>query len=188
MQDQKFAYNTLNRDIKEIRLIALQPCTDATAAIECKILNAKLVDEPRYEALSYMWGGEADPQIIKIDGKEHQIRHNLWLALIQLRPADEERIIWIDAVCINQEDIEERNHQVGFMSFIYSQAHHVIAWLGPETETSHEAMEFLNRLLDGTIPIVNCDRLPFNGKWDAVQQLCEMQYWGRLWIIQEVVL
>jgi hypothetical protein len=78
------------------------------------------------------------------DGKEHQIRHNLWLALLQLHLAEEERILWIDAVCINQNDIWERNHQVGFMSFIYRQAYHVIAWLGPETETSHEAIGFLN--------------------------------------------
>jgi hypothetical protein len=188
MQDEIFIYNSLDRNVKQIRLLALQPCANPTTRIECKILNAKLSDEPEYEALSYMWGDEADPQIIKIDGKEHQIRHNLWLALLQLRLTKEERILWIDAVCINQNDIEERNHQVGLMSFIYRQAYHVIAWLGPETETSHEAIGFLNQMLDGSIPMANCDRLPFKKKWDAIKQLCEMQYWRQLWIIQEVVL
>ena len=71
MQDEIFTYYSLGRNVKEIRLIALQPCANPTTGIECKILNAKLLDEPEYEALSYMWGDEADPQIIKIDGKEH---------------------------------------------------------------------------------------------------------------------
>ena len=188
MEDQIFEYNILNRDIKEIRLIALQPCTDPTAAIECKILNAILYDRPHYEALSYMWGDEADPQTIKIEGKEYQIRQNLWLALNQLRLAEEERILWVDAVCINQDNIAERNHQVGFMSSIYRQAHCVIAWLGPETETSHKAMSFLNQIHEGSVPVAECDSFRFKEKWAAIKKLCEMPYWGRLWIIQEVVL
>jgi hypothetical protein len=178
----------LNGNIKEIRLVALQPCPDPTAAIECKILNAILYDRPHYEALSYMWGDEADPQTIKIEGKAYQIRQNLWLALNQLRLAEEERILWVDAVCINQDNIAERNHQVGFMSSIYRQAHCVIAWLGPETETSHHAMSFLNQIYEGSVPVAECDSLRFKEKWAAIKNLCEMPYWGRLWIIQEVVL
>jgi hypothetical protein len=73
MDVETFVYGSLDKDIKEIRLITLQPCTDPTAAIECKILNAKLSDRPQYEALSYMWGDEANPQIIKIEGKEYQL-------------------------------------------------------------------------------------------------------------------
>lgn len=144
MNGQTFNYEPLNKDIEEIRLIALQPCTSPTDAIECKIIKATLSDRPQYEALSYMWGPEADPQVIKIDGKKHQIRYNLWLTLKQLRLTGEERVLWIDAICINQDDVKERNHQVSFMSSLYSKAHCVIAWLGPETETSHEAISFLH--------------------------------------------
>jgi hypothetical protein len=94
----------------------------------------------------------------------------------------------VDAICINQDNIAERNHQVGFMSSIYRQAHCVIAWLGPETGTSHKAMSFLNQICEGSVPVADCDSLRFKENWHAIKSLCEVPYWRRLWIIQEVVL
>jgi hypothetical protein len=112
MTDGTFTHEAINDAIDEIRLVALQPSTDPTAAIKCKIFHARLSDCPPYEALSYMWGSDADSRIIRIERKEYIIGHNLWLALKQLRQAENERIVWIDAICINQTDTSERNHQV----------------------------------------------------------------------------
>jgi hypothetical protein len=98
----------------------------------------------RYEALSYIWG--KDP-FVKIngeyqdykctafcDGYELLISANLEKALRNLRLDNDSRIVWVDAICINQGDIPERNHQVTLMSAVYGRASRVIAWLGGETE------------------------------------------------------
>jgi hypothetical protein len=181
-------HTALNRDLDEVRLIALQPCGDSRHPIECKILNVRLSDQPQYEALSYMWGSDDDSKIIDIEGREFQIRQNLRLALKQLRGLTQERILRIDALCINQVNISERNNQVGFMSLIYSRAMCVVAWLGPEVDGSHEAISFLKQIDDGSIEVERLDRPRLRGKWSSVLKLCELQYWTRLWIIQELVL
>jgi hypothetical protein len=93
MECKKFVYKTLDTDIDEIRLIALQPSPDPAAAIACKLLAARLSVRPEYEALSYMWGSKSDSRNIEIQGRECQVTHNLWLALIRLRHPTEERII-----------------------------------------------------------------------------------------------
>ncbi len=77
---------------------------------------------PQYEALSYMWGSEEDPMILEIDGHQLSVRNNLWQALKQLRPKEGKRIMWVDALCIDQENNKERNHQVEQMSKIFAQA------------------------------------------------------------------
>jgi len=127
MEKRNFKHGILDKSVDEIRLIVLQPCNKAETVIKCKILDVRINDHPRYEALSYMWGIDTDSRVIEIDGKELRTGHNLWLALTELRHPDEERTMWIDAICINQQDISERNHQVGLMSFIYSQAERVVA-------------------------------------------------------------
>ena len=138
MDCSNFAHAALDKDADEIRVIALQPCSDSSITIECKILHVRLSDQPRHEALSYMWGSESDPRVIEIEGTEHHVRQNLWLALERLRLPTQERILWIDAICINQAETRERNHQVSLMSSICSHATCVVAWLGPEADGSHE--------------------------------------------------
>lgn len=187
MEDQQFIHKPLNREIDEVRLLVLQPCDNPTSKITCKIIHARLSNRPKYAALSYMWGSDANSRNIDIGGKSCRIGHNLWLALLELRLGDRERIMWIDAICINQEDSSERNHQVGQMSLIYSQSLMVIVWLGPETEDSREAIPFLKKLA-GLMDIHPTKHIQFEAKWNSVKKLCEMGYWKRLWIIQEVVL
>jgi hypothetical protein len=119
-----------------------------------------------------MWGSNANSRNIDICGKSYEIGHNLWLALLELRLGDRERIMWIDAICINQEDSSERNHQVGQMSLIYSQALMVIVWLGPETEDSHEAIPFLKKLAGRSMDMHPTKHIQFEAKWNAVKQLC----------------
>jgi len=96
--------------------------------------------------------------------------------------------MWVDAVCIAQENVFERNHQVGLMSLIYKQAKRVAVWLGPETANSKTAISWLKQIDDGSIPIKQCDQLSYKRNWEAVSDFFEIQYWKRLWIIQEIVL
>jgi hypothetical protein len=95
-----------------------------------------------YEALSYEWGdaSNADTDIL-INGKEVQIRQNLRIALWHLRPKNRKRCLWIDAMCIDQSNVLERNHQVELMGKIYSESKSTIAWLGLPTADSDLAMD-----------------------------------------------
>jgi hypothetical protein len=103
-------YQTL-ADVDEIRLLHLQPGATNEPLI-CQLLNSTLFDKPQYEALSYMWGRKESPLQIELSGSIVEVRNNLWQALNHLRHAQTTRILWIDALCINQDDANERNHQV----------------------------------------------------------------------------
>jgi hypothetical protein len=94
---------------------------------------------PKYEALSYVWGVERSPDPVMIKSQSLKrsflnVTQNLATALVYLRHRTERRVLWIDALCINQEDMEERSSQVARMAEIYRLAHRVVLWLGPESE------------------------------------------------------
>ena len=86
-----------------------------------------------YEALSYAWGSSETTDYIIVNGGKLPITANLFWALFHLRLRDEDRILWVDAVCINQNHHREKTHQVQQMGDIYKQADRVIFWLGPAT-------------------------------------------------------
>lgn len=83
-----------------------------------------------YEALSYAWGDRADLREISCNGVPMEVTRNLFDALVAIRLQTASRTLWVDAICINQEDLEERNHQVALMASIYRQAARVLIWLG----------------------------------------------------------
>ena len=129
-------------DLGEIRLIHLLPgCQDSSS--KCSIEHVNLESKPQYEALSYMWGVPVEELPIEIDNSTIRIRPNLWSALYHLRYEHQERIIWIDALCINQNDTNERNHQVNQMGEIYSIASRVVLWLGESDNSSSRAMGYV---------------------------------------------
>ena len=118
----KFHYQPIAPPVGDelnIRLITILP--DPTSAdIKCTIAHHSQPGDTRYHdsiyaALSYMWGPDVISRTITLNGCIFPVRENLWLALKRLRLKDGERLIWIDALCINQEDIEERNTQVAQM-------------------------------------------------------------------------
>jgi hypothetical protein len=103
---------------------------------------------PEYEALSYTWGSDSDAQpcLISIDGSEFRVTKNLYSALQVLRSTDGDRVLWVDAVCINQNDNEEKSWQVEIMRTIYLRAQGVIIWLGEEGDDSKYAMDLLEKM------------------------------------------
>lgn len=133
------------------------------------LAHATFASRPRYEALSYTWGKPDVVKAIELNGAQVNIRENLWSALVNLRDAREERVLWIDAICINQADVEERNRQVQLMAYIFSRAKEVIVWLGP-TEP--------NQLIEREMAEAPMLR--------PVKELCTRPYWKRVWIVQEV--
>jgi hypothetical protein len=129
------AYSSLEPG--QIRILTLLPGTDA-GIIRCS-LSQESVEEAAstYIALSYTWGPVPDKYLeIIIDETSQQVRPNLYQALISLRDQTKTERYWIDALCINQEDIPEKNMQIPMMDQIYSKASFVLAWLGESKDDS----------------------------------------------------
>ncbi|CAN9322796.1 unnamed protein product [Alternaria alternata] len=116
--------------------------------IECILYQAFLdgTELIPYEALSYTWGGADKTSTVKVNGKSLNVTENLYLALQHLRSEHIDRVIWIDAVCIDQSNERERGHQVQQMCKIYSQAEEVVVWLGQATRETDDLMGSLQRL------------------------------------------
>lgn len=169
-----------------IRLVELQSDTSAHAntSISCKLHVVSVDTAPDYAALSYVWGNAVATKTILLDGQPFPVRDNLWDFLTRAREDGHVGFFWIDAICVNQEDIPERNHQVVLMGKIYSNAAKVIAWLGLGPENVANAVRGLK---DSILMDSNKTR-DWSSFTENVVQLTKSDYWTRLWIIQEFVL
>lgn len=153
-----------------------------------------------YTALSYVWGDPAFVKSIRCNGKAFRTTQNLYIALKYLRRTDTAVNLWIDQICINQNDLQEKTQQVVLMSKIYQRAWSTIIWLGEEADNSrnaHDTIRAVNEALqyrtaEGAPPMEDFDRLalPFPGSpaWHDVGKLLDRPWFQRLWIIQEAVL
>jgi Heterokaryon incompatibility protein (HET) len=119
----------LNPETREIRLLSVLP-GEWTDAIKCEVKRCSLNSRPRYEALSYAWGDRNDTRPIIVDGCEIRITANLESALRRLRSPDACRTLWADAICIDQSDLKERNHQLLLMRHIFQNCEKALIWLG----------------------------------------------------------
>ncbi|PMD29386.1 HET-domain-containing protein, partial [Hyaloscypha variabilis F] len=137
------------------------------------LAHATFASRPEYEALSYTWGSPDQVKAVELNGYPVNIRENLWSALVNLRHAREERVLWIDAICINQADVEERNRQVQLMAYIYSRAATVIVWLGTLEDRYMVSPHTQQR---GAMAL----------EQDVLKELCNRPYWKRVWIVQEI--
>jgi hypothetical protein len=132
-------------DGDNIRLLRLLPNEDEAAPLHCELRNYSLRRlSPRthlYEALSYVWGEPLKTWTIHVDGVTFPVTVNLYAALSRLRDHSFERIIWVDAVCIDQKNDKEKVQQIQIMPKIYSQANRVLVWLGEAADNSDQALE-----------------------------------------------
>ncbi|EEU35692.1 uncharacterized protein NECHADRAFT_87938 [Fusarium vanettenii 77-13-4] len=124
-------YEPLNPTIDEIRLLTLHPASQADSPLFCTLSHASLAAEiPAYEALSYVWGKPNLSASILLNDVNFHVTPSLASILSALRLDDQIRVLWIDALCINQSDVQERSQQVALMRKIYSCCRQDIAWLG----------------------------------------------------------
>ncbi|KAM0422599.1 hypothetical protein ACHAPD_001053 [Fusarium lateritium] len=126
-----FSYEPFGLERLGFRLIQLE--RGVQSPLRCNLFQAYLDEEESiipYEALSYVWGTQSTPSEITVDGKAMSITTSLHDALHHLRQQDQDRILWVDALCIDQSNIKERSHQVNHMGEIYRKADNVIVWLG----------------------------------------------------------
>lgn len=113
-----------------IRLLRLMPHADKNASIQCQLFEFPLLCDSSggmnlYEALSYVWGDGGNNMSISVDNHYLKVTSNLHAALLCFRDQFLERVLWIDAICINQGDLDEKKKQVQFMARIYSKASRV---------------------------------------------------------------
>jgi hypothetical protein len=125
-----YEYRTLTHT-DSIRLIELLPGAKGTP-LACNIIDVRKGDQPEYEALSYAWGEPIfSHEIMEVTSNTMlRLTVNLHDALQALRDEHKTRIIWADAIAINQLDLKEKGHQVALMGPIYRDAQRVVVWLG----------------------------------------------------------
>ncbi|EMD64615.1 hypothetical protein COCSADRAFT_198873 [Bipolaris sorokiniana ND90Pr] len=104
----------------QFRLLRIHPTNISESIISCQLFTTSLAEEPSYNALSYEWGQRDITKPIVVNGTRVQVTPDLEAALRRIRQSDSEFILWVDAVCINQQDFDERNTQVAMMSRLYS--------------------------------------------------------------------
>ncbi|KAE9367255.1 HET-domain-containing protein [Stipitochalara longipes BDJ] len=227
----KYKYSPLIRINNKIRLIKLHPCPYYEAPLVIEISHRSFPTNPQYEALSYAWGLPDRTQKISVqatsvglgssssdrppsyhDSRETNLSElcitvSLEVALRNLRTSQDPWIVWIDAICINQDDVLERGVEVLKMGDIYSKARRVIVWLGPEDENSSLAVETLEDIAkdvyfsegnDRQSRVMEwknskTERLRRNAKaqrekvmnWVSVRELFQRAWFTRLWVFQE---
>ncbi|KAF7938340.1 hypothetical protein EAE99_002012 [Botrytis elliptica] len=180
------------------------------------VLPSFFPNVPTYEALSYAWGESEDTVPIKLNGQPFNITTNLHSALLVLRDNSNPPSLWIDAICLDQNDPSEKDKQLRIMHLIYMNATRVLVWLGADDKSVdlHAAAEIISHFrmkkrelqrkaqsiaekepsADFQVWLqkwVNCDwhtGLEYVSGWKAVQNILARPYFTRSWIIQEMVL
>jgi hypothetical protein len=176
---------SLDEPHDEIRLLTLLP-GGHDDPIHCSLRNVRRNDIAGADALSYTWGEPPAAYETWINDRPFAVRENLYHALKALRLPDSERLLWIDAVCIDQSNLMERNHQVQQMAQIFGSAKSVIVWLGMETDDIRMAFSFFSEAyLRGAS---NRKAMAKDNRWTAIIQFCQHPYWKRVWIVQEICL
>ena len=197
------------QDWDSIRVLMLQP-GDSDADIEVSVTTLRLSTNPNFNALSYTWGNPVDEQHpsyreydkdkyhVLYAGERLAVFQNLHEALWQLREKQVYSPIWIDAICIDQNNIEERNHQLSLMPRIYCGASWTLIWLGKDDLTTLEAVQCLddssrNDIFGTQSTGFHESAITFLGsiprrKRQAFNLLLRRRWFDRVWTLQEVLL
>ena len=225
-------YNSLGPG--EVRLVSIFPGSDSDDLLLS--LSITKLEEliTSYEALSYVWGDVDPSERVKCNYAYTEITQvsqgmtcrrdiysqvatccvkvtsNLQKALLQLRTVDDCRTLWVDSICINQKETQEKSEQVSLMAKIYNRAERVLIWLGDEHKSTANAIQCLESLaqlrnvspheiafggLDADIGLrpwlLNCGDRKYipHEYWRALKQLLlERPWFRRAWVHQEVAM
>lgn len=199
-QQPQFDYKPLDETKSEIRVLSILPDLD-NQQVRCTLNHFPCTSTaayPPFVALSYCWGDPDDTLPILVNDSVAFITKNLEFALRELR---KRRCIglWVDAICINQRDKDERGHQVLKMRDIYKNALETVVWLGPSHLAASHALVHLEVLATRKprdvferavqeLKSMRYHKLFHFPEWDALRVLMGLEYWERTWIIQEIVL
>lgn len=207
--NQSRLYEDINAS--EFRLFVLEPGIDGKIEGHFILEARERLVPPPYEALSYHWGSKEDQAIIVCNGHEMKVRQNLYDALVELRLPHAPRLLWCDALCINQENNEEKNQQVRHMNSIYESAHRVLIFLGAEADdikgaftllrymhssaeyTARRKFDFITHFLPTSYTAARSlgqegiSESAEQACWNCANALLCRPWFHRLWVLQEVL-
>lgn len=145
------------------------------------------IETPQYETLSYVWGSPQCHQSFICSSGTIAITSNLEVALKRIRLAHHVRVVWADAICINQADTGERGHQVGLMGRIYSEASRVMIWLGPDTNGSaKKVFDAMHRDVRSLADLErDRDYVLRKRVLDVLRGFTQSLWFTRVWVVQE---
>jgi hypothetical protein len=180
----QYRYSPLSSGHDSIRLLRLLPHEDETADIQCELFEYSLQNSCKgihlYEALSYVWGSPDEKLPIFLHEHSFNVTINLHAALSRLRNHSMERVLWVDALCIDQTNMEEKEDQIQSMAKIYSQANCVVVWLGEDADGSHQALEDIR---------IAAAEESTNTMYDKQKVIALLQrpWFERIWVSQQVL-
>jgi hypothetical protein len=193
-----------------IRLLVIEPAgagAVTSSPIRCRLQSTPLESAPPYEALSYNWGSVSQDRTLTCNAKPVSVTQNLWDAIQNLRDPQRERLMWIDMLCIDQSNQQERAEQVGIMSRIFHRAVRTIVWLGSSESEGEdvvgkafelfELFEAYHKKWDVwdlpwalgneyLPPMEPAEDSKWDPRWIALARLFQRPWFMRVWVIQEV--
>jgi hypothetical protein len=184
-RDGNFVFSRIDSRhyVRLLRISRQNPCNSILYNLET--VAVKELHQTRYKALSYIWGhahSASEIREIRIDNQAFHIRQNLFDFMAAAATRGESGLFFIDAICINQLDLEERQFQVQLMSRIYRCASEVIAWLGVPEADQLDNVEALSHARSHELAGWTARQ------WAGYRYLSHHRYWRRTWIVQEVLL
>jgi hypothetical protein len=207
-----FIHTPLESPSHEIRLLRFTEGEPAnTDTVRLEITTWLIAEAPEYNAISYTWGVENDLDILRIDCKPFAVRKNCHFTLRQVRQHWPKNYVWIDSICINQDDVREKSAQVKRMAQIYAEAKMVLICVGPHENGSERLHKYADelglineRLISGDMVDDDVEEDDFlydrlRPVWEStmgqdyvdqalksIVPFVHRSYWTRLWIVQEV--
>jgi len=181
-------YSPLLHNGDSFRLLRVLPSLRQGSPIRCELFTSSILRErDKYIAGSYVWGPPEPTMSIVVDGKHFQVRENLFRFLKAFRSRYQSQVIWLDAICINQDDMQERSHQVQEMKQIYSGAKCVYSWLGYDKPLPHTSILNPQYVFDLYYQWTSYKR-EYARRRDQLGHILQAEYWSRMWIVQEFIL
>jgi hypothetical protein len=164
----------------------------------CELKHCLIEDAEPYECISYTWGSGLQTRNIEIDGKSVPVSQTVYDILCERRSLVQDRFIWIDSICIDQQNLDEKGEQVPLMTEIYSRASRVVVHLGapfdPDKSLQVTALIRKLALFPGAVAselrgiasnamFRNYDGTP---EWNALLEFLSHPFFSRVWVVQEI--
>lgn len=204
-----FAYVPLDAERQEFRLLTVH-ASSGHVTIRATLTTQSLIEKPHYETVSYCWGDASIRGNIILNDHLFDLPASTENTLRRMRYDDTDRVLWIDAICINQTDIDERSHQVAMMDSIYRSGVRNLIWLG-EAEPCHadDAVIVFNAVWQGILSVTGGDGDISSSVQDGqrnrirlvdspivesdfdfrpILRVFQKPWFARLWVIQEAAL
>ncbi|KAE9962865.1 hypothetical protein BLS_009928 [Venturia inaequalis] len=206
-----FIHRNLDPSQQQIRLLKI--CAGNQANIDCDIAHFNFAELPPYRAVSYTWGPAEHTTAIDLNGLPFHVRRNLWDFLHVAEDKFPDTWLWVDALCIDQDNLEERNCQVRLMQYIFGRAEEVLSWIGLArwgfghsdlltmiNTGLYSAYSARHEIKDDLLLQVDKNDVLLKRQIDdtrrflkfvqhnylAIEIFFAQSYWRRIWIIQEV--